>query len=199
MNEYLKNVDSLNKLFGKLNGKYFGGTLEPLTITIQSDVKNYGHFTPVKVWTDTLKNSTHEINISPNFQRDKYAVVATLLHEMVHAYAHANGIKDTSRQGRYHNKAFKKLAEERGLIIEYADCIGWSVTRPSESLCAFVDETRIKLCDCFRDGERKEPKDSKPRPKKYKYKCPLCELTIETINDNARIMCITCNHELQRE
>lgn len=199
MNEYQKNVESLNKMFDRLNAKYFGGTLEHPTITIQCDVKAYGHFTCKRVWTDAQEKGTHEINISPNFKRTKYDIVGTLMHEMVHAYAHANGIKDTSRQGRYHNKDFKKLAEERGLIIEYADVIGWSVTRPSESLCAFVDETRIKFCDCFRDGERKEPKDAKPRPKKYKYKCPVCELTIETVNESARIMCITCNSELLRE
>ena len=38
-------------------------------------------------------------------------VLGTLLHEAAHALAHARGIKDTSRQGRYHNKHFKTLAE----------------------------------------------------------------------------------------
>ena len=31
-------------------------------------------------------------------------VLDTLLHEAAHALAAARGIKDTSRQGRYHNK-----------------------------------------------------------------------------------------------
>lgn len=196
MNEYQKNIESLNKMFDKLNVKYFGGTLEHPTITIQNDVKAYGHFTCKKVWTDTQNNTTHEINISPNFKRSKYEVVGTLLHEMVHAYATANNIKDTSRQGRYHNKEFRKLAEERGLIIEYADVIGWSVTRPTDKLCEFIDETRIKFCDCYRAGEAKEPKDPKPRAKKYKYKCPTCGLEIETTTENAQVMCITCNQIL---
>jgi hypothetical protein len=38
-----------------------------------------------------------------------------LLHEAVHAIAHARGIKDTSRQGRYHNARFRALAQEAGL------------------------------------------------------------------------------------
>jgi hypothetical protein len=39
----------------------------------------------------------------------------TLLHEAAHAVAHARGIKDTSRQGRYHNRRFVAVCEELGL------------------------------------------------------------------------------------
>jgi len=41
-----------------------------------------------------------------------------LLHEAVHAIAQARGIKDTSRQGRYHNARFRLLAKEAGLEPE---------------------------------------------------------------------------------
>jgi hypothetical protein len=39
------------------------------------------------------------------------------LHEAAHALAHARGIKDTSRQGRYHCEAFATLAGELGLTV----------------------------------------------------------------------------------
>jgi hypothetical protein len=40
----------------------------------------------------------------------------TMLHEAVHALAHARGVKDTSRGGKYHNKReFVTLAGELGL------------------------------------------------------------------------------------
>jgi hypothetical protein len=40
----------------------------------------------------------------------------TMLHEAVHALAHARGVKDTSRGGKYHNKReFVALAGELGL------------------------------------------------------------------------------------
>jgi hypothetical protein len=55
-------------------------------------------------------------------------VLGTLLHEAVHALAHERGIKDTSRQDRYHNKHFKTLAHELGLTAEHDDRTGWSVT-----------------------------------------------------------------------
>ena len=44
---------------------------------------------------------------------------AVILHEAAHALAYARGIKDTSRQGRYHNKHFKTCAEQLGLAVEH--------------------------------------------------------------------------------
>ena len=42
-------------------------------------------------------------------------VLATLLHEAAHALADVREIKDTSRQGRWHNAKFKALADELGI------------------------------------------------------------------------------------
>jgi|ADGO01.1.fsa_nt_gi SprT-like family. len=39
----------------------------------------------------------------------------TVLHEAAHVLAQVRGIKDTSRQGRWHNQRFRALAEELGL------------------------------------------------------------------------------------
>ncbi|GAA1840913.1 hypothetical protein GCM10009836_20310 [Pseudonocardia ailaonensis] len=55
-------------------------------------------------------------------------VLATLLHEAAHALAHVRGIKDTSRQGRWHNAKFKALAEELGIAVTKDPKIGWSPT-----------------------------------------------------------------------
>jgi hypothetical protein len=44
-------------------------------------------------------------------------VLATLLHEAAHALAHVRGIKDTPRQGRWHNARFKALAQEVGIEV----------------------------------------------------------------------------------
>jgi hypothetical protein len=61
-------------------------------------------------------------------RRTPHDVLGTLLHEAAHALAHARGIKDTSRQGRYHNKHFKTHAEQLGLIAEHDARIGWSAS-----------------------------------------------------------------------
>lgn len=41
--------------------------------------------------------------------------VQTMLHEAVHALAAIRGVKDTSRQNRYHNKKFLEISHEVGL------------------------------------------------------------------------------------
>lgn len=66
-------------------------------------------------------------------------VLATLLHEAAHALAHVRGIKDTSRQGRWHNARFKSLAEEVGITVEKDGRIGWSPTTiPSETRASYA-------------------------------------------------------------
>lgn len=63
-------------------------------------------------------------------------VLATLLHEAGHGLADARGIKDTSRQGRYHNTRYRDLARELGLVCEDAGAHGWTVTRLPPSTAA---------------------------------------------------------------
>jgi hypothetical protein len=63
-------------------------------------------------------------------------VFAVLLHEASHAVAEQRGIKETSRQGRYHNHRFKLIAEELGLEGDWDHEIGWSLTTLSEEATA---------------------------------------------------------------
>ena len=73
--------------------------------------------------------SKYEITISAEYlNRPVEEICATLLHEMVHLYNGLNKVEDTSNNFVYHNKKFKTESEKRGLIIEHAKTIGWSVT-----------------------------------------------------------------------
>jgi hypothetical protein len=76
-------------------------------------------------------------------------VLGTLLHEAAHALAHARGIKDTSRQGRYHNRRYAALAEELGLTVAETGAIGWSATRvPEATLIEYagvIESLRVAL------------------------------------------------------
>ena len=60
--------------------------------------------------------------------RGALSVLGTLLHEAAHGVASARGIKDTSRQGRYHNIRFHLLAAELGLETAQDGGLGWNVT-----------------------------------------------------------------------
>lgn len=90
----------------------------------------HGHFFADK-WQGDAK---HEILLSgESLQRGAAATLGTLLHESAHAIAHARGVKDTSNNGRYHNKRFKAIAEELGIELESAPTLGWSLTSVPES------------------------------------------------------------------
>jgi hypothetical protein len=55
-------------------------------------------------------------------------VLGLLLHEAGHALASERGVKDASRQGRYHNRRFKTIAEELGLDVAQDPPFGWTAT-----------------------------------------------------------------------
>ncbi len=73
----------------------------------------------------------------------------TILHEAAHALAHARGVKDTSRQGKYHNRRFVELAAE--LDLEWpADAKahpvnGFSDVRLTEVAAIFYADTIAEL------------------------------------------------------
>lgn len=91
-----------------------------------------GHFA-ANVWTrqrsdDQVGADIHELFVGgEGLSRGAEATMGTLLHEAAHAWAEANGIKETSRQGRYHNDKFRMIAETFGLKVTKDPSIGWSV------------------------------------------------------------------------
>ena len=128
----------LEKIFRAVNARYFNGELEEPIITIQSTPKAYGHVTVAKAW-QRGETTRHELNIGAGtLDRPIENVVATLVHECVHLYHLQNGIQDCSRGGQYHNKKFKAMAEKCDLQISYDPRIGWSITGPTDALCAFI-------------------------------------------------------------
>ena len=76
----------------------------------------WGHHAPGRWYAGAEQRA--EIMISgEGLGRTPRDVLGTLLHEAAHALAAARGIKDTSRQGRYHNTNYKALAEELGMTV----------------------------------------------------------------------------------
>ena len=70
---------------------------------------------------------------------------AVLLHEAAHTIASRRGIKDTSRQGRYHNGRFRMIAEEVGLEGERDPERGWSLMALSAEAKAGYTDTLAQL------------------------------------------------------
>ena len=97
-----------------------------------SSSKKLGHF-HADTWGGKAK-ATHELMMSgQSLQRSAVDVFGTLLHEAVHVYCAAQGIKDTSRNNRWHNARFRKVGEEFGLHLTNNSTIGWSITSVPEA------------------------------------------------------------------
>ena len=76
--------------------------------------------------------------------RQPHEILASLLHEAAHALAEVRKIQDTSRQGRWHNREFARLADEVGINVTRDPKIGYSVT-------AIKDETVAEYADTIMD------------------------------------------------
>lgn len=78
----------------------------------------WGHFRP-QGWDAKDGETTtriHEMFMAgETLAKGARQVLQTMLHESAHAECEALGIQDTSRQGRWHNKAFLSKAQEFGL------------------------------------------------------------------------------------
>ena len=209
LTSYNRVTQYLNKVFKLINSEYFDNELEMPTITIQSTVGAYGHVTTSKVWKTESGKASYELNIGADYlNRPIENIVATLIHEGCHLYAMQNNIKDTSNRGVYHNKRFKALAEERGLIIEKHSRYGWTITTPSEATINFCIDNNLQEVLITRHtgitftgvgtGKNGNGTPVKPTaPKKgnsIKWICPCCGAIVRSTKI-LNIVCGDCNEK----
>ena len=209
LTSYNRVTQYLNKVFKLINSEYFDNELEMPTITIQSTVGAYGHVTTSKVWKTESGKASYELNIGADqLDRPIENIVATLIHEGCHLYAMQNGIKDTSNRGVYHNKRFKALAEDRGLIIEKHSRYGWTITTPSEATINFCIANDLQEVLITRHtgitftgvgtGKNGNGTPVKPTaPKKgnsIKWICPCCGAIVRSTKI-LNIVCGDCNEK----
>ncbi len=207
LTNYQRVSNYLVKIFRAINKEYFNNELEIPTITIQSTVGAYGHVSVQKVWHNGT-TATHELNLSADYlNRPIENTVATLIHEASHLYALQNGIKDTSNRGVYHNKNFKKIAEDMGhLQIEKHDKYGWTITSPTEDTLDFIIKNGFEDIQLVRgaqfsfagiggskagNGGMVPPKTRKPSSTR-KYICPCCGNSFRATKE-LNVMCMDCN------
>lgn len=202
LTNYQRVSNYLVKIFKAINEEYFNNELEIPTITIQSTVGAYGHVSVQKVWHNN-DTATHELNLSADYlNRPIENTVATLIHEASHLYALQNDIKDTSNRGVYHNKNFKKIAEEMGhLHIEKHDKYGWTITEPTEDTLDFIISYGFEDIQLVRgsqfsftgNGGTVPPKTRKPSSTR-KYICPCCGNSFRATKE-LNVMCMDCNEQ----
>lgn len=103
-----------------------------------------GHYWP-ESWTTKDEGALDEVHVSSHVLREGgVATMHVLLHEAVHSLARAKGVMDVSRQGRYHNRRFAKLAKEMGLVVLPVSLEGCNTTgitmETSEAFAAVIDD-----------------------------------------------------------
>lgn len=188
-----------------MNEKYFESKLSQPVITLQkSRSSNLGHFTLDKVWRqkdheEDDSRANYEININPlHLNAPIENIVGTLQHEMVHYANNFYGVKDCC--GNVHNKKFKALAEEVGLVVTKGGSVGWGYTEPDDTLIAFIRDTikpDEKAFEYFRGGAENTVKPVRNKTT-FKYLCPGCDLVVRAKPDK-RIVCGNCGCELEME
>ncbi|WP_405492973.1 hypothetical protein [Nocardia sp. NBC_00511] len=121
-----------------------------------------GHFAPHR-WIRG-EYELHELFVGgEGFQRGVVDVLGTLLHEAAHGIAVARGIKDTSRQGRWHNERYRVLGEELGLALTQHAKLGWSITAVPEPTREHYRDVLDELAFALVAYRRREPSRSEGR------------------------------------
>lgn len=211
-------IEELYRMFEFFNSRFFNSELEKPVILVQTNGRHkytLGWCTTKKVWRDHQgSESYYEITICAEYlNRSIEEIIGTLLHEMVHLNNLQFGIKDTSRSGTYHNKKFKEVAEQKGLIIEYDKRIGWSLTKLKENTKAMIDELKpskdlfkvarrnpYTLTTTSNNNEDNETEGAREMPKSSmrKYVCPTCG-TIVRATKEVNIVCADCQETFIKE
>lgn len=200
-------IQKLEDLFEQFNNKFYDGQVQKPVITVSPDTTKgaYGWCTSWKAWKEKMDNEEdqndapgyYEINLcAEHLARPFTEVCATLLHEMVHLWNLQNEVQDTSRGGNYHNKKFKQVAEEHGLIIEQHPKHGWTLTSLNDEAKVFIEGMHENGFDIYRSKlpKLKPSKSSSSR----KYVCPYCGLIIRATKE-VHVICSNCDVEFEEE
>jgi len=163
-----------------------------------------GHYWQAS-WTTRDNRLVDEVHISSaTLELGAEATFTTLLHEAVHSSAVTQSINEVSRQQRYHNQKFRKLALEFGLVVEKVPQFGY--TTPDTTA-----ETKMQYFNAILDlhesielwQHRRPPEEGNGETKgsrNLKAVCPMCSriirLSMKTWNLGA-IRCVPCGVEFE--
>ena len=212
-------VDRLHVEVGKLFDRLFDLSMQRLEIAdptlyqklIQANRKrprvviavssrrtlSLGWYAPNRWWEK--RKATDEIAILPGTtSAGVHDTSNTLVHELVHYVNEALKIKDTARDGRYHNGRFRRMAEIFGLDVYRTASYGYAETTLSTGLHKQVDTlvNRKQIDTSVFLLKRKETKAGRTL---VKVRCPRCEVFAYLLNNRAdefKLMCGKCKRKL---
>ena len=198
-------IKELHRAFYIFNEEYYQNKLPEPAILIQGrgNKKNVLAWCSCnQTWKDEKSGvQRYEINMVAEYlNRTIYEIIGSLLHEMTHLYNLTNDIQDVSRNGTYHNKRFKEVAEAHGLIISHDKKLGWSITKINEITKELIKRyglneeafNLVKINDD--DGKDTSSGANKKKSSIIKWVCPGCGTIIRS-SKKVHVMCIECKQK----
>ena len=187
-------IQELERAYQFFNQQLFSNTLnEKVIITIQTRGRRTNAL--AWYWQQRWGADKDEVIAEINFSAETLCLsdpYESLIHEMVHHACALQGIKDTSRGNKYHNKRFKEQAELAGLECQNDQKVGWAYTSLGERATRAKEELKPKpeLFKYLRFGE-----ETKKRKKKLKkWKCDCYSVWSEASNE-IKAVCQQCGQE----
>jgi hypothetical protein len=162
----------------------------------------WGHFAAAR-WQVVDSNRPEVLVSGEGLKRGAQQVLATLLHEAAHGLANTRGVKDTSRQGRWHNRRFATLIDELGLQVAKDPKTGWSQTSLTDQLATRYAEQLTSLDAALLLWRHTERRLAPPTGSRNLLACS-CECgrkvrVSRTTLEQAPIICGSCEEPFQPE
>jgi len=183
--------------------------VQPATIVVYLHERGdrRGHYQE-DAWTTKAANKVDEVHISSHILAEGcHSVFQTLLHEACHSVASARGISDTSRQGRYHNYEFARLADELGLVVDslsgsgfYTACLKPATVVTFENALSELEQS-LDMWQGIREGFPDES-GSTGKWSQVKLVCPDCARIIRASRKSINvgpIVCAPCGATFERQ
>ncbi|MFP8645225.1 hypothetical protein ACLHWY_27140 [Priestia aryabhattai] len=194
-------IKELEKAFILMNSQFFNNELTPVHITLHTENKRVPTwYVAGKVW-DSGERELSEINITVDcLKYGKMAVLQSLMHELIHHLANIREESETSRNGHWHNKVYKRLAEEVGMY--YPDKKADS--KSGYSNFEFPKEAYDMINAWGLDDNafiwHRNEIDGKKKTKTTSYKwtcfCPRPQI-VRTSKPELRAICPDCNEQFK--
>ena len=154
-----------------------------------------GHFAAER-WVGEEGSTVSELFIGGEGLRSGAdELLDTVLHEAAHGLAHARGIKDTSRQGRWHNSRYRDVAVELGLEVDKDDSLGWSTTTLTAATKASYAEVLAQLAEVVTTYRRPDvhgDRSNSNNPIAMSCQCPRKIRASRTVAAAGPIVCTLC-------
>lgn len=170
----------------------------PGTTGKASQYLKFGHFANLR-WQHGDTQLPEVLISGEGLSRSPVEVFVTIKHEAVHGLAAVRGIQDTSRQGRWHNAKFAKLAAELGLTASKDDKLGYSPCTLNDDTAAHYADIITRLgqaLGAFRHPEtagegKKRTNNNNPIP--CECTCPRKIRIAPTVLDEGPVGCGICH------